>query len=77
MRDQSKGYVESISHIPALTGSRKIKMGTVKSITEGGGVRQLLPGDCVSPNEKIITDNGMCVVIEYPMDTGTLIRIFM
>jgi len=77
MRKQSKGYVESISHIPSLTGGRKTGMGTVKSITEGGGTRQLLPGDCVSPNEKIITDNGMCVVIEYPMDTGMLVRVFM
>ena len=77
MRNQSKGYVESISHIPSLSEGKKARMGTVRSITEGGGVRQLLPGDCVAPNEKIITDNGMCVVIEYPMDTGTVVRVFM
>jgi len=77
MRHQSKGYVESISYIPSFAEGRKAIMGMVKSITEGGGSRQLLPGDCVAPNEKIITDNGMCVVIEYPMDTGTVVRIFM
>ena len=77
MKNQTKGYVESISHIPSLTGDRKTGMGTVKSMSEGGGTRQLLPGDCVGPNEKIITDNGMCVVIEYPMETGMLVRVFM
>ena len=77
MKNQTKGYVESISHIPSVTGGRKTGMGTVKSMTEGGGTRQLLPGDCVAPNEKIITDNGMCVVIEYPMETGMLVRVFM
>ena len=77
MTNQSKGYVESISHIPSLTGSRMAGRGMVKSMTEGGGTRQLLPGDCVAPNEKIITDNGMCVVIEYPMETGMLVRVFM
>ncbi|MGH8120835.1 MAG: hypothetical protein ACRESK_09495 [Gammaproteobacteria bacterium] len=49
----------------------------VRSVSEGGGTRQLFPGDCVAANEKIITDNGLCVVIEYPMDTGTVVRVFM
>jgi hypothetical protein len=77
MNKHNKGYVESISHIPSLVGDRKTAMGTVKSVTEGGGSRQLVPGDCVAHNEKIITDNGMCVVIEYPMDTGMLVRVYM
>ena len=77
MSHNNKGYVKSISYIPSLTGGRETRMGIVRSITEGGGMRQLLPGDCVSPNEKIITDNGMCVEIEYSMDTGTVVRVFM
>lgn len=79
MRQQSKvkGYVECISHIPFLPGNRGTGMGTVKAVTEGGGTRQLFPGDSVAANEKIITDSGMCVVIEYPMDTVTVVRVFM
>lgn len=76
-RSQAKGYVESISHIPSSVGDKKGIIGMVRSITEGGGLRYLTPGDSVAANEKIITDNGMCVVIEYPMDTGTVVRVFM
>jgi len=77
MSYQSKGFVESISYLPSFLEGRKARTGMVRSITEGGGMRQLFPGDCVAPNEKIIADNGLCVVIEYPMDTGTVVRVFM
>jgi len=77
MSGQCKGYVESISYLPSLQEGRKARTGMVRSITEGGGMRQLVPGDCIAPNEKIITDNGLCVVIEYPMETGMLVKVFM
>ena len=77
MNEQVSGIVVLISHIPATPLDRGLKRGIVKALTEGGGIRELHPGDCVAENEMIIADNGMCAVVEYVMDTGTLVKVFM
>jgi len=69
------GFVESIAYIPSL-GRAAIK-GCVRAISEGGGERRLRPGDYVTPNERIVTADGMCVVVEFPQEKGTLVRVYM
>jgi hypothetical protein len=76
INDPIKGVVVSISYLPTITLNRELKRVVVNALTEGGGLRQLRTGDCVSANEMIIADNGMCAVIEYDMDTGMLVKVF-
>jgi len=78
MKDSSStmtGIVEAISYIPTL-GCAAIK-GCVRAVSEGGGIRRLRLGDYVTPNEKIITADGMCVVVEYAQERGTVTRVYM
>jgi hypothetical protein len=75
MKSAYSGFVESIAYLPSL-GRATIK-GFVKAISEGGGERRLRLGDYVTLNEKIIPADGMCVVVEYPQERGTVVRVYM
>jgi len=75
MKDAYTGFVESISYLPAL--GRAAIRGVVRAISEGGGERRLQLGDYVTPNERIIPADGMCVVVEYPHEKGTVVRVYM